>query len=94
MVHLGFDVEVGMSLIFSFVTYKNFALHFKPDPNCGQLSLNVLPDFFKPGTLKVTRINVNGADRSSVDPDNYRIELDRSELGSEVVVEFEPRKLR
>jgi len=75
----------------TFVTGKSFCLHFKPEPNCGQQSINVLPDFFQPGTLKVKRINVNGVDRALIDPDNFRIELSPSEIGTEIIVEFAPQ---
>lgn len=67
---------------------NNFTLYFRPDRDCGQRSINVLPDFVKPGDLIVTRIVVNGVERSSVDDDNFQVELAEDELGSEVVVEF------
>jgi mannose/cellobiose epimerase-like protein (N-acyl-D-glucosamine 2-epimerase family) len=69
----------------------DFCLYFKPDRQSGQRSINVLPDFFKPGDLEVVGISVNGIRRSSVDPDNFQIPLNESELGSEVAVTFCPK---
>jgi len=69
----------------------DFCLYFKPDRQSGQRSINVLPDFFKPGDLEIVSISVNGVRRSSVDPDNFQIPLNESELGSEVAVTFCPK---
>ncbi|MHB9073235.1 MAG: AGE family epimerase/isomerase [Desulfobaccales bacterium] len=72
-------------------TYSsNFCLHFCPDAKCGRTSLNVLPDFYAPGTMQIAGITVNGVPRSSFSPDNFRVELSEDELGSQVVVEFRP----
>lgn len=77
-----------------YVTKRPFCLYFKPSPNCRRQSLNVLPDFVKPNMVEVSRISVNGSERSTLDPDNFRIELSEDELqvGSEteIVVEFTP----
>ena len=43
--------------------------------------LNVLPDFFAPGTMEIASIKVNGIPRASFSPSNYQIELDDDELG-------------
>jgi hypothetical protein len=78
------------------VTKEPFCLYFKPNPDCRQRSLNVLPDFVSPNTLEVTRISIDGSDRTSIDPDNFRIELGEKEfqLGSaaEIIVQFTPKK--
>lgn len=80
--------------ISSYVTKQPFCLYFKPNRNCRQRSINVLPDFVKPGTLEVTRVSIDGSDRTSLDPDNFRIELSEEELklGSEaeIIVQFTP----
>ncbi|WP_041233009.1 hypothetical protein [Cylindrospermum stagnale] len=77
------------------MTKEPFCLYFKPDKHCRQRSLNVLPDFFRPNTLEVSRVSINGRDRTSLDPDNFRLELGEQEfqLGSEaeIIVEFKPR---
>jgi len=81
--------------ISSYVTKEPFCLYFKPNINCRQRSLNVLPDFFRPNTLEVSRISIDGSDRTSIDPDNFRLELGEQEfqLGSEaeIIVEFKPK---
>lgn len=80
--------------ISAYVTKQPFCLYFKPDKNCRQRSINVLPDFFKANSLEVSRINIDGTERTTVDPDNFQIELGEREfqLGSqaEVIVEFKP----
>jgi hypothetical protein len=71
-----------------------FKLHFRPDPrNRDQLSINVLPDFFRPGELVVAGVTVNGIRRSekSLRPTDYRVEFREDELGSDIVVEFRTR---
>ena len=80
--------------ISAYVTKKPFCLYFKPDRKCRQRSLNVLPDFFKPKSLEVSRISIDGTERTTIDPDNFQIELSEREfqLGSEseIIVEFKP----
>lgn len=80
--------------ISSHVTKKPFCLYFKPNKNCRQRSLNVLPDFVKPNSLQVSRINIDGSEREAIEPNNFRIELSEGEfqLGSqaEIVVELKP----
>ena len=67
---------------------EHYCLYFKPDPNSRLKSINVLPDFFKPGEVELRRITVNGVKRSSVDHDNFQIPLDDNDLGGFVAVEF------
>ena len=71
-------------------TDSNFCLYFYPDAQCGCTSLNVLPDFYAPGTVEIAGITVNGIPRTSFSSDNFRLELGADELGSQVVVEFRP----
>lgn len=71
----------------------NFCLYFNPSKDSGVSSINVLPDFVPPGSLTVAAVTVNGRRRRDVDPDNFRIPLAESELGSELVVEFAPREV-
>jgi mannose/cellobiose epimerase-like protein (N-acyl-D-glucosamine 2-epimerase family) len=68
----------------------NFVLYFKPDPDfCRQRSMNVLPDFFPPGSIHVKSITVGGLQRSGAMPPNFQLGLSEEELGSLVKVEFE-----
>ncbi|HEY9656832.1 MAG TPA: hypothetical protein V6C65_00100 [Allocoleopsis sp.] len=80
--------------ISTYVTKQPFCLYFKPNANCRQRSINVLPDFVKPNTLEISRVRVDGNERTTLDADNFRIELSDDELrnGStaEIVVEFKP----
>ena len=54
----------------------------------------MLPDFVRPNSLQVSRVNIDGSERDAIDPDNFRITLSEHEfqLGSEaeVVVELKP----
>jgi hypothetical protein len=79
-----------------YVTKQPFCLYFKPDKNCRQRSLNVLPDFVKPNSLEISRISIDGSDQTSVDDDNFQIILGERhfELGSEaeIIVQFKPLK--
>jgi hypothetical protein len=64
----------------------NFVLYFKPDEK--NHSINILPDFFPKGSLQITSITINGVKRRGVDPNYFQIELDESERGAEMMVEF------
>jgi mannose/cellobiose epimerase-like protein (N-acyl-D-glucosamine 2-epimerase family) len=70
---------------------KEFCLFFRPDQQSRQRSINVLPDFMRPGAVSVKAITVDGVGRNSVDPDNFQIELSESEMGAEVAVLFRAR---
>jgi hypothetical protein len=80
--------------ISAYVTKQPFCLYFKPNANCRQRSLNVLPDFFKPNSLEVKSIRIDGSNQAAVDPNYFQIELGEHEfqLGSEaeIIVEFNP----
>lgn len=82
--------------ISSYVTKKPFCLYFKPDKNCRQRSINVLPDFVNANSLEVSRVSIDGSERTTLDRDNFRLELGEQEfqLGSqaEIIVEFTPLK--
>lgn len=72
---------------------ESFCLYFHLSPNNKQRSINVLPDYFPPGKLKITGISVNGVRSSVADPHNFQITLSESDVSSEsgcsLVVEFE-----
>lgn len=69
---------------------SNFCLFFCPDKDTCCTTLNVLPDFFAPGSVEIAGIKVNGIPRTSFSPDNFQVQLDRAEFGSQIVVEFRP----
>lgn len=70
---------------------KDFCLFFRPQEGSRQRSINVLPDFMRPGDISIKAITINGVSRNSVDPDNFQIELSDAEMGSELAVLFCPK---
>lgn len=72
------------------VRKEPFCLFFKLNRDAEAKSINVLPDFMKAKSVEVKRVTVNGIDRTTVDPDNFQIELNESEIGAAVIVEFQP----
>lgn len=83
----------------TYVSKEPFCLYFKPNSNCGMKSINVLPDFFQKGTLKMSRITINGIEKPIVNHNincdyYYQIELSDKEIAeeAEIMVEFEPQK--
>lgn len=77
-----------------YVNKQPFCLYFRPNENCRQRSLNVLPDFLKPHSVEVTRVCVDGHDRHTVQHDNFQIELTEPQFESNkevtIIVEFTP----
>lgn len=71
---------------------ENFCLYFHLPANNKQRSINVLPDYFPPGRLKISGITVNGVRRGVGDPQNFQIPLSESDIASDtgcsLVVEF------
>jgi mannose/cellobiose epimerase-like protein (N-acyl-D-glucosamine 2-epimerase family) len=67
---------------------RTFCIFFRPDAHCAHTTLNVLPDFMAPDTIEISRISVGGVPRQNFDPRNFQIELERQELGTQVIVEF------
>lgn len=70
---------------------QTFCLYFRPDAGARHTTLNVLPDFVPPDSLRITSIMVNGVPRTNFSPDNFQIELHQRELGAQVIVEFAPK---
>ncbi len=66
----------------------SFCLYFYPLRQCGLRSINVAPDFFKPGSIEIASITVNGRRRSDVDPKRFQIPLQTGDFGSEIIVQF------
>lgn len=71
---------------------EGFCLYFHLCANNKQQSINVLPDYFLPGKLKINCVTVNGVRRSVENPQNFQIPLSESDVSSEagcsLVVEF------
>lgn len=72
---------------------ESFCLYFHLSANNKQRSINVLPDYFPPGQLKITGVTVDGVRRTLENPQNFQIALSESDVSSEagcnLVVEFE-----
>ncbi|WP_163999276.1 AGE family epimerase/isomerase [Pyxidicoccus caerfyrddinensis] len=66
----------------------SFCLYFHPSANSGFRSINVLPDFMKPGSIEIASISINGRRRADFDPNRFQIPLERADLDSEVIVQF------
>jgi hypothetical protein len=61
-------------------------------PHRDQESINVLPDFFPPGQLRITAIRVDGVDRTDelvpANPNDFQIPIGNSHHEVELAVEF------
>ncbi|OIP53327.1 MAG: hypothetical protein AUK31_01645 [Fibrobacteres bacterium CG2_30_45_31] len=69
---------------------ESFTITFRPKCNNGIRTLNVLPDFFRPGDLKILGIKVNGMPRSVQDAHRFQVDISDIKEESEVEVEFLP----
>ncbi len=73
---------------------NTFSLFFRPSPDIiskaqdGMASINVLPDFFRPGDVEVIGIAVDGVPRTDFKPDVFQVPLTKDELGRQVAVLF------
>lgn len=70
----------------------DFCLYYRVSANCGQDSINVVPDFFPPGKVRIEKITVNGIDRTAdLKPnstDDYQVRLESSMFDVEMAVQF------
>ena len=70
--------------------HQKFTLYFHPAANSQARSINVLPDFFQPGTIALSAVTVNGR-RIEYDVQiNFQVPLKPEDLGASVIVEFQP----
>ncbi|QSQ22893.1 AGE family epimerase/isomerase [Pyxidicoccus parkwayensis] len=65
-----------------------FCLYFHPSANTSFRSINVLPDFVKPGSIEIESVSINGRRRTDFDPNVFQLPLSDADLSSEVVVRF------
>jgi len=70
----------------------DFVLYFKPDKDCGQSTLNVLPDFFPPGFLSLKKASIGDAHQTVEVSEDFQIPLSPAQLGRTIYVEFESRR--
>jgi mannose/cellobiose epimerase-like protein (N-acyl-D-glucosamine 2-epimerase family) len=72
---------------------NGFCLYFKLSPHRDQTSVNVLPDFFPPGLVRVASVRVDGVDRSEDlvpnSANDFQIQVGHSAEPVELVVEFD-----
>jgi len=73
---------------------NTFSVFFRPSPDIiskakdGVASINVLPDFFRPGDVEVIGIAVDGVPRTDFKPEVFQVPLTKDELGRQVAVLF------
>lgn len=67
---------------------NSFCLTFRPCRNEGIKSLNVLPDFFRPGDIKIMGVKINGVPHIVEDPHRFQIDIGGIGEDAEVEVEF------
>lgn len=72
-----------------FVSGRPISMNFKPEKNSIS-SINVLPDFLPPKSLKITKVTINGIDKAINNPFEYQIHLEEEEKGADVIVELTP----
>jgi len=69
----------------------DFCLYFRVVDNSGMEAINVLPDFYPPGKLRITSVRIDGVERPDLipnAPDVFQIPLDNPTKGCQVVVQF------
>jgi hypothetical protein len=69
-----------------------FCLYFHPSKRSTARSINVLPDFIKPGAVEIAGVCVNGRERTNFHPHRFQIQLDPEDLDRDVIVRFRVRK--
>ena len=71
---------------------NGFCLYFRLSARRDQESINVLPDFFPPGHLRITAIRVDGVDRTEdllpANPNDFQICIGTADCPVELAVEF------
>lgn len=72
---------------------RSFCLYFRPTNECAQKSINVLPDFFRPGALEIVDVTVNGVSRDTKSIRDFQIPLDSADFGKTLRVTFRASKL-
>jgi len=70
--------------------HRKFTLYFRPDSASHLKSINVLPDFFRPGAMTLSALTVNGRRLECKGRTNFQITLDTAEPNGPVIVEFQP----
>ena len=68
--------------------HTTFCMHFRPSAESGILSINVLPDFLGPNTLRISRVEVDGVPKtlSEDEKKSFKVNLRPDDLGRLVKV--------
>ncbi|MBF0136977.1 MAG: AGE family epimerase/isomerase [Magnetococcales bacterium] len=70
----------------------SFNMYFRVAPNCGQESINVLPDFMKPGSVMINKVFLNGMDQTDKlkprSPNSFQINLKPQECEQSLTINF------
>lgn len=70
----------------------DFALVFRPADTQAVTTLNVLPDFMPPDTVRINTIRVNGVEQKHAAVDSFQLDISSYPSGSRIEVEFRPVK--
>lgn len=70
---------------------RNFLLHFCPLQASSVTTLNVLPDFMSPGSVKIVRVRVNGLVVPPPPEGSYQVDISSLPPNTIVAVEMEPK---
>jgi hypothetical protein len=73
-------------------TDGSFCMYFRPDKNSRMRSINVLPDFMRPGSVAIEQVTVDGVPRRHHDPNYFQIELDEDDLDCNIAVQFRAQR--
>lgn len=74
----------------TYVRKEPFCLFFKLSENAEAKSINVLPDFIKAKSVEIKCVTVNGVEKTNINPSDFQVNLEDSEKGAEIIVEFQP----
>ncbi|MBF0151892.1 MAG: N-acyl-D-glucosamine 2-epimerase [Magnetococcales bacterium] len=69
---------------------ENFVLYYRPVRTNGISTLNVMPDFFRPGDLMIAGIQIDGVDRKVEDPHKFQIDISDIREDKVILVEYKP----
>jgi mannose/cellobiose epimerase-like protein (N-acyl-D-glucosamine 2-epimerase family) len=68
----------------------SFVLYYRPQQNSGIKTLNVMPDFFRPGDLKIINVRINNHVMPVDNPHRFQIDISDLPEDSVILVEYLP----
>lgn len=72
----------------------HFCLYFRPDPRSEIRSINVLPDFIKPDTVRIVGVIVDGVSRPMFQSNSFQIPVAPHERGKDFIIQFRNIRLQ